>query len=67
MIKKMTVEQTQLTFTCSNSTIETLERKCEISSKLTIKTSERRSRVFDVNFKHVSHLADYFAEYTEWH
>ena len=42
MIKKMTVERSQLTFTCSSSTIETLERKCEICPKLTIKTSERR-------------------------
>ena len=33
---------TQLTFTCSNSTIETLEKSCEICSKLTIKTPERR-------------------------
>ena len=31
----------QLTFTCSKSTIETL-KKCEICSKLTIKTPERR-------------------------
>ena len=44
----------RLTFTCSKSTIETLEKKCEICSKLTIKTPERRqlrrSGVFIVNF-----------------
>ena len=33
---------TQLIFTSSNSTIETLEPKCEICLKLTIKTPERR-------------------------
>ena len=35
--------------------------RCEICSKLTIKTPERRqwrrSRVFIVNFEHISHLA----------
>ena len=30
----------QLTFTCSNSTIETVEKRCEIRSKLTIETPE---------------------------
>ena len=30
----------QLTFACSKSTIETLKKRCEISSKLTIKTPE---------------------------
>ena len=33
---------TQLTSTRSKSTIETLEKRCEIFSKLTIKTPERR-------------------------
>ena len=52
---------TQLTYTCSKSTIETLlcEILCEISSKLTIKTPKRRhwrrSGVFIVNFEHISH------------
>ena len=34
---------TQLTFTCSKSTIKTIKKgvKCEIYSKLTIKTPER--------------------------
>ena len=32
----------QLTFTCSNTPIETLEKMCEICSKLTIITAERR-------------------------
>ena len=45
----------QLTFTCSKSTIETLEKKWEICSKLTIKTW-RRSDVFVINFEHISHL-----------
>ena len=35
-------------------------KRCEISSKLTIKTPERRERcrssVFIVNFEHISHL-----------
>ena len=29
--------------------------RCEICSKLTIKTPERRSGVFIVNFEHISH------------
>ena len=33
---------TQLTFTCSESTIEILEKRCEICSKLTMKIPERR-------------------------
>ena len=52
--------RTQLTFTCSNSTIETLGKKCEIYSKLTIKTPKRRrgrrSGVFIVNFEPISDL-----------
>ena len=51
---------TQVTFTFSKSTIETLEKKCEICSKLTIKTPEqfrrRRSIVVNVSFEHVSQL-----------
>ena len=35
-------KRTQLTFTCSKSTIETLKKICEIYSKLTIKIPERR-------------------------
>ena len=31
----------QQTFTCSKSTIETIEKRCEISSNLTRKTSDR--------------------------
>ena len=34
--------RSQLTFTCSNSTIELLEKRCEIYSKLIIKTPKRR-------------------------
>ena len=51
---------TQLIFTCSKSTIEALEKRCEIFLKLTIKTPERRQRhrsgVFMVNFENISHL-----------
>ena len=40
--------------------IETLEQRCEICSKLTIKTPKRRHwrrfGVFIVNFEHISHL-----------
>ena len=47
------------TITCPNPTIETLE-KCQICSKLTIKTSKRRHwrrfGVFIVNFEHISQL-----------
>ena len=35
----------QLTFTCSKSTVETLKKRCEICSKLTIKTPEHVSDV----------------------
>ena len=33
---------THITFTCSKSAIETIKKKCEICSKSTIKTLERR-------------------------
>ena len=46
--------------TCSKLTIETLEQRCEIRSKLTIKTPKRRYwrrfGVFIVNLEHISHL-----------
>ena len=41
----------QLKFTCSESTIETLEKRSEICSKITIKTPERPHSVFIVNLK----------------
>ena len=50
---------TQLTFTCSKSTIETPKKRCEICSKLTIKIPERkwpRSCVFIASFEHISHV-----------
>ena len=31
-------------------------KRCEICSKLTIKSPQRRSTVFIVNFEHISHL-----------
>ena len=50
---------TQPTFTCSKSTIKMLET-CDICSKLTMETPERRhwrcSGVFIANFEHISHL-----------
>ena len=41
--KKVTIRSRtiQLTFTCSNSTIKTPRKRCEISPKLTVKTPER--------------------------
>ena len=49
---------TQVAITCSKLTIETLEQRCEICSKLTIKPPKRRHRFggFIVNFEHISHL-----------
>ena len=45
----------QPAFTCSKLTKETLEQRCEICSKLTIKTPKRRlcSILSIVNFEHV--------------
>ena len=42
-------------FTYSKSNLETL-KKCEICSKLIIKTPEQISTVFIVNFGHISYL-----------
>ena len=51
---------TQSSITCSKSTIETLEQRCKICSKLTIKPPKRRHwrrfGIFIVNFEHISHL-----------
>ena len=45
---------------CSKLAIETLEQRCEICSKLTIKLPKRcqwrRFGSFIVNFEHISHL-----------
>ena len=49
----------QPAITCSKSAIETLEQRCEICSKLTIKTPKRRRRrfgVFITNFEHILHV-----------
>ena len=50
----------QPAITCSKQIIEKIEQKCEICSKLTIKTPKRRHLrrvgVFIVNFEHISHL-----------
>ena len=47
-------------FTCSNTTIETLEKGVKYVQSKTIKTPKRRqwrrSDVFIVNFKHISHF-----------
>ena len=51
---------TQPAITCSKLTVEALEQRCEICSKLTIKPPKRRHwrrfGVFIVNFEHISHL-----------
>ena len=47
-------EIAQPTFTCSNLTTETLEKRCKICSKLLCHC--RRSIVFVVNIEHISHL-----------
>ena len=50
----------QLKFACSKSTTESFKKKCEICSKVTVKTTERRhwrrTGVCIVNFEHISHL-----------
>ena len=52
------IEPSQLTFACLKSTIENTRLRCEICSKLTIKTAERRhwcrSGVIIVNFEHTT-------------
>ena len=49
---------TQPAITCSKLTVEALEQRCEICSKLKIKPPKRRHRFggFIVNFEHFSHL-----------
>ena len=58
------IADSQLILTCAKSTTETLKT---LSSKLTIKTPERRhwrgSSVFVANFEHISHL---FLEFLFW-
>ena len=53
-------KKTQTAITCSKLTIETLEQRCEICSKLTKKPPKRRHwrrfGSFIVNFEHISHL-----------
>ena len=46
-------KSSQQTFTYSKSTIETLKNKCEICSKLTIKTARRLYTHFIVNFEYI--------------
>ena len=54
------VVSTQPVITCSKLTIETLEKRCEICSKLRIKPPKqchwRRFGGIIVNFEHISHL-----------
>ena len=54
------VINSQLTINCPKSTIEILKKSCEICSKKTIITPERRQRlrsgVIIVVFEHISHL-----------
>ena len=55
--KIIKLDNTQPTFTYSKSTIEALEKRCEIRSKLIIKTPERRhgrrSCIFLIHFEHI--------------
>ena len=44
----------QLAFTCSNSTIKTQEKRCEICSKLSIKTTFSSVSVVDFEQVNVS-------------
>ena len=59
--------QSQKMFTCSKSTIGTLEKTCKIRLKLTVKTPERRhwrrTGVIFVNFEYISHC---FLELLLW-
>ena len=52
------ITMSQLIFTCSKSTIETLKKRCEIRSKLTTKTPERRHYLQWRHYRqwHISHL-----------
>ena len=58
--KKLDFLVSQSAITCSKLTIETLEQRCEICSKLTIKPPKRRQwrrfGGFIVNFEHISQL-----------
>ena len=49
---KVTIPANIYQFKVNNSNTKT---RCEICSKLTIETPERRSVVFIVNFEHISH------------
>ena len=60
------VERSNRTFyqpaiACSKLSVETLEQRCELCSKLTIKPAKRRQwrrfGGFIVNFEHISHLS----------
>ena len=50
------VEPSYLIFTCSMSTIEALEKRCKICSKLICSKYISRSGVCIVNFEHILHL-----------
>ena len=56
---------TQPAITYSKLTVETLEERCKICSKLTIKTPKRHHwrcfGVSTVNFEHISHLCSSFS------
>ena len=59
------MQLTQPAFTCSKLTIETLEQRCKICSKLTIKPPKRRQwrhfGGFIANFEHIPHLCPCFS------
>ena len=71
IIKERSLQLWYLTFTCSKltiETIETLENRCEICSKLTTKVpgrrQGRRSGIFIVNIEYISHLFPLFLSLT---
>ena len=64
--KHLTKVTNQLTFTCSESTIETLEKGWNVfrvNNKVT-RTMSQPSSVFIVNFEHISHLFSVFLLFT---
>ena len=55
---KTSIDLVQQTNTCSKLIIVTLKKRCEMSSKLTMKTVERRQRrVFFVNFEYFTQFS----------
>ena len=56
---ELMLQTTQLTFICSNSRVETLQKGVkyvQVNKKITKTTSMTSSGVFIINFEHISHL-----------